>query len=147
MTDAARPAVPGWEPPSDDDVRSILSEARSIAIVGASSDPARASHDVIRHLREHTSYELLLVNPNETEVLGLAVHPSLHDLPITPDIVDVFRRPDELAEVARETAAIGAKVFWTQIGLWSEDAAGIALDAGLWVVMDRCLKVEHQRLC
>lgn len=146
MTVPDRPAVPGWDPPTDEDLRQVLAETRSVAIVGASANPDRPSHHVVRYLRDHTDLELLLVSPNHTEILGLPVHPSLEELPITPDMVDVFRRAEALPEVARQTVAIGAKVFWAQLGLWSVDAAGIALDGGLWVVMDRCLKVEHARL-
>jgi predicted CoA-binding protein len=146
MTDPDRPPVPGWEPPTDDDVRQILDETRTIAVVGVSADPAKPSNEVVRYLQQHTSFDLLLVNPTETEINGLPVYPSLEELPITPDMVDVFRRPEHLPEIARQTVAIGAKVFWAQLGLWSTDAAGIALDGGLWVVMDRCIKLEHARL-
>jgi predicted CoA-binding protein len=146
MTDPDRPAVPGWDPPTDDELRRILAETRAIAVVGASADPDRPSTTVLRYLQEHTSFELFPVHPSEPEILGMRAYPSLEELPITPDLVDVFRRAEHLPEVARQTVAIGAKVFWAQLGLWSVDAAGVALDGGLWVVMDRCLKIEHRRL-
>ena len=73
------------------------------------------------------------------------MYPSLADLPVTPDVVDVFRRPEDLPEVAQEAIAVGAKVFWAQLGLWSDEAAALAHDAGLDAVMNRCLKIEHAR--
>jgi len=124
----------------------ILDESQSIAIVGASSNSARSSYFVATYLlSSSTDFEVYLVNPRETEILGRPVYPALADLPVVPDLVDVFRRSEDLASIAEETAEIGAKVFWTQLGLWSADAARVAAKAGLDVVMDRCTKIEHAR--
>ena len=86
-----------------------------------------------------------MVNPRETEILGLPAYPSLADLPKVPDIVDVFRRNEDLPGIAEEAVAVGAKTFWAQLGLWNPDAALIATEGGLNVVMDRCTKIEHAR--
>ena len=135
-----------WSPPSAVDCKRILDETRTIAIVGASSNPARASNFVITYLLSSSAdYEVWLVNPRESEILGEPVYPSLKDLPGVPDIVDVFRRPDDLPGVAEESVAVGAKTFWAQLGLHSAEAARIGHEAGLNVVTDRCLKIEHAR--
>jgi len=135
-----------WSPPSAVDRKRILDETTTIAIVGASSNPARASNFVITYLLSSSAdYEVWLVNPRETEILGEPVYPSLEDVPGVPDIVDVFRRPDDLPGVAEESVAIGAKTFWAQLGLHSDEAARIGHEAGLSVVTDRCLKIEHAR--
>ena len=120
--------------------------SRSIAIVGASSNPARASNFVATYLLSSSAdFDVHLVNPREGEILGQPVYPSLGDLPTPPDIVDVFRRNEDLPAIADEAIAVGASAFWVQLGLWSADAAQRAVAAGLDVVMDRCLKIEHAR--
>jgi len=135
-----------WTPPTTGERLAILRCTRSVAVVGASSNPSRASNFVITYLlSSSTDFDVHLVNPRETEIFGCPVYPSLADLPLTPDLVDVFRRPDDLPEVAAEAVAVGAKTFWVQLGLWSDEAAAIASEAGLDVVMDRCLKIEHAR--
>lgn len=135
-----------WTPPGAQERRRILSDARSIAIVGASANPARASNFVITYLLSSSaSYDIYLINPRETEIMGQPAYPSLADLPATPDIVDVFRRPDDLPGVATEAVEIGAKVFWAQLGLHHDDAVAIANDAGLDAVTNRCIKIEHAR--
>ena len=124
----------------------MLDAAQSVAIVGASSNPARASNFVATYLLSSSAdYDVYLVNPRETEILGQPVFPSLRDLPVVPDIVDVFRRPEDLPGIATEAVELGAQVFWAQLGLHSDEAAAIAHDAGLGVVMNRCLKIEHAR--
>lgn len=141
-----RDPVPGWDPPSAGERKRILDDTRSIAIVGASSNPARASNFVATYLlRSSADYVVYLVNPRETEILGQPVYPSLHDLPEVPDMVDVFRRSEDLPPIAAEAVELGAKTFWAQLGLWSSEAAQIAAGAGLDVVMDRCTKIEHAR--
>jgi uncharacterized protein len=128
--------------------RRILADARSIAIVGMSADPSRASYFVATYLLSSScSYDhVWFVNPRGGEIMGQPVYGSLQELPAVPDIVDVFRRSEDLPSVAHDAAELGdAKVFWAQLGLWSNDAAQIASDAGLAVVMDRCLKIEHAR--
>ena len=147
QTEQQQTSAPGrsWVGPSATDRLQMLREATSIAIVGASAKPARASNFVGTYLLSSSNYRVYFVNPRETEILGHSVYPSLEDLPEVPDIVDVFRRNDDLPEVAREAVAIGARTLWIQLGLWNEEAARIAQDAGLSVAMDRCLKIEHAR--
>ena len=138
--------VPGWTPPTASERRAILDRSSSIAVVGASSNPARASNFVITYLLGlQDEFRLFLVNPRETEILGQPVYPSLDALPEIPDIVDVFRKSDDLPGIAEEAIDVGAKAFWVQLGLWSPEAARTATNAGLDVVMDRCLKIEHAR--
>jgi predicted CoA-binding protein len=124
----------------------MLEAARSVAMVGASSNPARPSYFVATYLLSSSAdYDVYFVNPRETEILGQPVYPSLAELPTVPDIVDVFRRNEDLPAVAQEAAEVGAEVFWAQLGLWNEEAAAVAAAAGLDVVMNRCLKIEHAR--
>ena len=123
----------------------ILRETRTVAIVGASANPSRASYFVWTYLKSSSDYEVYLVNPTITEVEGTPVYPSLAELPVVPDLVDVFRRHDELPSVLDDTIAVGAKTIWLQLGLWHEQVAGDAEAAGLQVAMDRCLKIEHAR--
>ena len=128
------------------DIEQMLRETRTVAIVGASANPGRASHDVWRYLESASDYALYLVNPTITEIEGTPVYPSLADLPVVPDLVDVFRRREHLPAVLEETIAVGAKVLWLQLGLRDEQVARDGAAAGLQVVMDRCLKVDHARL-
>lgn len=128
------------------DIAQILRDTRTVAIVGASANPMRASHDVWSYLKSASNYELYLVNPTIDEVEGTPVYPSLADLPVVPDLVDVFRRHEYLPGVLADTIKVGAKVLWLQLGLWHEDVARDGEVAGLQVVMDRCLKVDHARL-
>jgi predicted CoA-binding protein len=135
-----------WEPPSAGERRKILRRSRTIAVVGASSNPARASNFVLTYLLSSSAdYEVWPVSPREDEILGVKAYPSLAELPGEPDIVDVFRRIDALPGVAREAVAAGAKAFWMQLGLHSDEAVEIAHSAGLDVVSNRCLKIEHAR--
>lgn len=135
-----------WAPPSARERKAILERTRSIAMVGVSSKPSRPSYFVATYLLSSSAdYDVYFVNPVETEILGRRVYSSLAELPVVPDLVDVFRKPTDLPEVAREAVEIGAKVFWAQLGLHSDEAAEIAASAGLDVVMDRCLKIEHAR--
>ena len=119
-----------------------------MAVVGASSNPARASNFVLTYLlSSSTDFDVYPVNPREagSEILSRRVYGSLADVPVTPDIVDVFRRSEDLPAVAEEAITAGAAVFWVQLGLWSAEAARRCAAAGLDVVMDRCLKIEHAR--
>jgi predicted CoA-binding protein len=134
-----------WTPPSAQERQAILRRTRSVAMVGASPNPARASNFVATYLLGAGDYDLYLVNPNADEILGRPVYPSLDALPVTPDLVDVFRRPEDLPDVLDATIAARASTFWTQFGLYDEALAQRGVDAGLTVVMDRCLKVEHAR--
>lgn len=128
------------------DLEQILRETRSVAIVGASPNPARASHEIWTYLKAAGDYELYLVNPTVSDIEGTPVYPSLADLPVVPDLVDVFRRREHLPGVLQDTIAVGAKVLWLQLGLWDEQVARDGEAAGLTVVMDRCVKVDHARL-
>lgn len=134
-----------WTEPTAQERQAILRQARTIAIVGASDNPSRASYFVSTYLLAETSYELWFVNPRLTELLGKKVYPSLADLPGEPDVVDVFRKASDLPQVADEAIDADAKVLWLQLGLFDQDVADRATDAGLQVVMNRCLKVEHAR--
>ncbi len=134
-----------WVGPGQQSRFSLLRRTTSVAILGASNNPARASYFVGTYLLSSSSYEVYFVNPRETEILGRPAYASLADLPVVPDVVDVFRRHDDLPGVAREAVAIGAKALWLQLGSWNEEAAAIAEEAGLAVVMDRCIKIEHAR--
>ena len=135
-----------WTPPTAGERRRILRGARTVAVVGASANPARASNFVLTYLLSSSAdYEVWPVTPNETEILGVKAYPSLAELPGEPDIVDTFRRADQLPGVAREAVAAGAQTFWMQLGLHSDEAVEIAHSAGLDVVSNRCLKIEHAR--
>lgn len=127
------------------DIEQILRTTRTVAIVGASANPARASHEVWTYLRSRSDFELYLVNPTISEVEGTPVYPSLADLPVVPDLVDVFRRHEYLPSVLDDTIAVGAKTLWLQLGLSHQQVARDGEAAGVQVVMDRCLKVEHAR--
>jgi uncharacterized protein len=145
VTEAATPDARTWTGPTAQERLAILRRTRSVAIVGASTNPARASYFVSTYLLGSSTYDLYFVNPRADEILGRPVHASLSELPVVPDIVDVFRRHDDLPDVLDETLAVGASALWLQLGLWHEDVARRARDAGLDVVMDRCLKIEHAR--
>ena len=121
-----------------------LRAARTVAIVGLSKDPLRPSHFIGFYLQRH-GYKIVPVNPREPEILGERSYPSLKDIPFPVDIVDVFRRPDAVPDIARDAVAIGAKVLWLQFGVISPEGAKIAADGGLDVIMDRCMKIEHAR--
>ena len=142
---AAGQAPRTWKGPNAAERLAILRRAKSIAIVGASNNPARASFFVATYLLSSSPYDVYFVNPRADEFLGHKVYASLADLPVKPDIVDVFRRHDDLPGVAREAIEVGATTLWLQLGSWNEEAAAIAEDAGLDVVMDRCIKIEHAR--
>jgi uncharacterized protein len=135
-----------WTPPTAGERRAILRGARTIAVVGASANPARPANFVLTYLLSSSAdYEVWPVTPNESEILGVRAYASLADLPGEPDIVDAFRRADQLPAVAREAVAAGAKTFWMQLGLHSDEAVEIAHSAGLNVVSNRCVKIEHAR--
>ncbi len=134
-----------WLGPSAKERQAILRRAKTVAIVGASPNPARSSYFVSTYLQQSSDYELFFVNPNATEILGQKVYRSLADLPVVPDIVDVFRRASDIPSVIDDVVAIGATTVWVQLGIWNEEAAYDGEAKGLTVVMDRCLKVEHAR--
>lgn len=132
---------------SDEDIRDLLMRFRRVAVVGLSDNPARPSHGVAAFLQRQ-GYEIWPVNPNLAGqvVLGREVYASLNALPVTPDIVDVFRRSHYVAEVAEQAIAIGATVLWTQLGVRDDAAAERASAAGLTVVQSRCPALEIPRL-
>ncbi len=125
-------------------IQRVLNSAKTIAIVGLSPNELRASYFVGYYLRRH-GYHIIPVNPRETEILGQKCYPSLSDVPEPVDIVNVFRAPDALPAIARETIRIGAGTLWCQFGVINEEGAKIAEQGGVTVIMDRCLKVEHAR--
>ncbi len=132
----------------DEAIAVVLGEARRIAVVGASSKPSRPSFGVFRYL-VHQGYECVPVNPQERDVLGIPAFRTLREATDATgpfDIVDVFRRSELVVPHAQEAVAIGAKCLWLQLGVVNWEAARIAHDAGLLVVMDRCTAIEHRRL-
>ena len=133
--------------PEDRELRALLGEVHTIAVVGLSSRPGRPSFEVATYLADH-GYRIVPVNPNETEVLEQPAYASLLEIPpeIAIDVVDVFRRASETPEVARQAVAIGAKVLWLQEGIVSEEAAAIASAAGIEVIMGVCIKHVRERL-
>ena len=133
--------------PEDRELRALLGDVRTIAVVGLSSRPGRPSFEVASYLADH-GYRIVPVNPNEREVLGQRAYPSLLDIPadVTVEVVDVFRRASETPDVARQAVAIGAKVLWLQEGIVSEEAAAIASAGGIEVIMGVCIKRVRERL-
>lgn len=125
-------------------IQRVLRTGRSIAVVGLSANALRASHFVGYYAQRH-GYRIIPVNPREEEVLGEPCFNSLTDVGDAVDVVNVFRDPSAVPALAREAIAIGAKALWLQFGVISDEGAAIAADAGITVVMDRCLKVEHAR--
>ncbi len=124
-------------------IKEILGQARSIAVVGFSPKDNRPSNMVGRYLIE-AGYRVFPVNPGQSEICGLPCYPNLVAIPEPVDIVDIFRRPEEVLPVVEEAIGIGARVVWMQQGIVNHEAAALAEAAGLTVIMDRCLKVEHQ---
>lgn len=129
------------------ELRSLLGEARVIAVVGISAKEWRPSYEVASYLQDN-GYRIVPINPNETEVLGERAYPSLLDIPddIRVDVVDVFRRPEHTPDVARDAVKIGARLLWLQEGIVSEEAARIAQEGGLDVIMGVCIRQVRQRL-
>ena len=125
-------------------IQDILNSAKTVAVVGLSKTELRASYFVGFYLRRH-GFRVIPVNPREQEILGETSYPSLRDIPDRVDVVNVFRTPDALPEIAEEAVAIGAGNLWCQFGVINEEGARIAEAGGLSVVMDRCIKVEHAR--
>jgi predicted CoA-binding protein len=134
-----------WVGPDAKQRLKILRAAKSVAIVGASPNPARSSYFVGTYLLSSSNYRVYFVNPNAKEILGQPVYPDLKSLPEVPDIVDVFRKGSDIPAVIDEVLEIGAKTIWVQLGIWNQDAALYGESKGLTVVMDRCIKIEHAR--
>lgn len=129
---------------TDEDIRRILRYER-IAIVGLSANMEKDSNDVARYLLDH-GYEVVPVNPNHDTILGLRSYPSLHDVPGDVEIVNIFRRPDVVGTIVKDAIDIGARAVWMQLQVVNQDAYEEAEAAGLEAVMNRCIKVEHNRL-
>jgi len=146
MSNAAS-AGPRSDAPSDDILRDLLVRYRRIAVVGLSPNPARASHAVAAYMRAH-GYDITPVNPVAAEVLGIPSASSLAEAAARGplEIVDIFRRPSEIPTIVEAAIALGARVIWMQLGLADAEAAARARAAGLEVVMDRCIQIEHARL-
>ena len=128
--------------------RDLLSSSKTVAMVGASSNPLRPSYTVFSYLRTRSPFDVTPINPTIAEIDGVKAYPSLKAYAAeqgAPDIVNVFRKPSEVVAVAREAIAVGAKAIWFQYGVINEDAIELADKAGLNVVVDRCLKVESAR--
>ncbi|HEX3788393.1 MAG TPA: CoA-binding protein [Pseudonocardiaceae bacterium] len=134
-----------WQGPSARERQRILRETKSVTLVGASNNPARPSYFVATYLLSSTNYEIYFVNPRLDSLLGQPVYPSLADLPHKPDLVSVFRKHDDLPQVAEEVADAGARTLWLQLGLWHEPVAHAVEERGLTVVMNQCVKIEHAR--
>ncbi|MCD1257954.1 CoA-binding protein [Paenibacillus athensensis] len=130
-----------FENPGRDRIKDILAGAGNIAVVGLSDNPDRTSYMVAEALQQR-GYRIIPVNPNAERILGETCYPSLTDVPEPVDIVNVFRRAEQVVPIAEEAVRIGAKVFWLQLGIVNEEAGRIAAEAGLDVIMDRCIKVE-----
>ncbi|HEX3961646.1 MAG TPA: CoA-binding protein [Trebonia sp.] len=125
-------------------IQRVLHTATTVAIVGLSSNELRPSNFVGYYLKRH-GYQVIPVNPRETEILGEKCYPSLLDVPVPVDVVDVFRAPDALPGIARDAVAMGAGTLWCQFGVINSEGNQIAADAGLTVIVDRCMKIEHAR--
>ena len=125
-------------------LRDIYRDCRTLAVVGLSADWFRPSYFAAKYMQDH-GYRIIPVNPKYAEILGERCYPDLRSIPEPVDLVDVFRKPESCVPIAQDAAAIGAKVLWMQIGV-NEEARRIAEEAGLTVVMDRCVKIEYARL-
>ena len=127
------------------ELRRILKNNHTIAVVGLSADWYRPSYFAAKYMQEH-GFRIIPVNPKYDEILGEKCYPNLKAIPEAVDIVDVFRKPDDCVPIAEDAVAIGAKVLWLQLGVMNEEAARVAKAGGLEVVMDRCVKIEYARL-
>ena len=123
----------------------ILRRAKSVAIVGASPNPARSSYFVGTYLQQSSDYRVYFVNPRADTILGEKAYPDLASLPEVPDIVDVFRKASDIPSVIDDALSVGAETVWVQLGIWNQEAAEYGESKGLTIVMDRCIKIEHAR--
>ena len=131
--------------PSDDELKQIYADTKTIAVIGASNDPKKAGHNIPAYLQTQ-GYKIIPVNPKGGEMFGEQVRTSLADIDEPIDVVDVFRPSEETPQIAREAVAAGAKVLWLQTGIQSDEAEKIARDGGLTVVMNTCMGATHRRL-
>ena len=131
--------------PSDNQIKSLLAESTTIAVVGLSPKSQRPSNSVAKYLIEK-GYRVIPVNPGHGKILGLTCYPDLDAIPESIDVVDIFRKSSEVVPIVDQAVDIGAQAIWLQLGIINEEAAERAKSAGLRVVMDRCIKIEHSRL-
>ena len=130
----------------DSDIKDMLENAKTIAILGLSPKPERDSNRVARYLKDH-GYKIIPVRPGQEEILGQSAFATLDDIKENVDIVDVFRNPEQILPHAREAIRMQPKVFWMQLGIENQKAASLLVKAGIDVVMNKCIKIEHDRLC
>lgn len=135
--------VPEFNPGADE-IKEILSKYKTVAVVGLSDNPERDSYRVAKYLIEH-GYRVVPVNPGRDTILGLKSYPDLKSIPFPVEIVDIFRKPEAIPPIVDDAIAIGAKVVWMQLGLAHNESAKKARDAGLQVVQNKCMKIEHSR--
>ena len=128
------------------DIKDILENAKTIAILGLSPKPDRDSNRVARYLKDH-GYRIIPVRPGQQEILGQSAYATLDDIKENVDIVDVFRNPEQILPHAHEAIRMQPKVFWMQLGIENQEAASLLIEAGIDVVMNKCIKIEHDRLC
>jgi len=136
--------IPEYNPPSEQ-IKAILEKHKTVAIVGLSPKPERDSYKVAKYLKEN-HYRIVPVNPGQKEILGDTCYPNLKAIPFPVDVVDIFRRPEAIPPVVDDAIEIGAKVVWMQVGLAHNQAANKAQNAGLEVVMNKCMKIEHMNM-
>jgi hypothetical protein len=137
---------PGKIITEDSDIKDILENAKTIAILGLSPKPDRASNEVARYLKDH-GYRIIPVRPGQKEILGQRTYATLDDIKENVDIVDVFRNPEQILPHAHEAIRMQPKVFWMQLGIENQEVASFLVKAGIDVVMNKCIKIEHGRLC
>lgn len=131
--------------PATDEIKKILTQSKTVAIVGLSDDHEKDSNKVAKYLIDN-GYNVIPVNPSKKEILGLVSYPDLKSLPESPDIVDIFRKPEAIPAIVDEAIEIGAKVVWMQLGLSNNAAAQKAREAGLLVVQSKCMMQEHRKI-
>lgn len=135
-----------WKEPTDQELKDIIGTAKNVAVVGASSDISKPSYMVFKYLQNKTSFNLFPINPKEERIAGIKAYKSLRDVLSPIDICVVFRRPEFIAEVFEDASSVNAKVLWMQLGIKNEVVAEKAIEKGMRVVQDRCIKIEHSRL-
>ena len=135
-----------WTAPTNAEVKTLLQESKNVAIVGISNKEDRASYQVAKWLQEHSHFTLFFINPVIDEVLGEKTYASLAEIPVKIDIVDVFRKAEDCPSVLEKAIAIGAKSIWLQLGISNDEVAVKGSEAGMQVVMDRCIKVDYANL-
>jgi predicted CoA-binding protein len=135
-----------WSAPTNADVKALLEKSKNVAIVGISNKEDRASYQVAKWLQQNSHFNLFFVNPVIDEVLDQKTYPSLADIQEEIDIVDVFRKAEDCPSVLEKAIAIGAKSIWLQLGITNDEVAAVGTEAGLEVVMDRCIKIDYANL-